>query len=183
MKINRRAALRQLAIFSAGATLLPSCLGSHSKPDWVLRNFTVTGDQQETLDRLATTLIPASGTPGAAETGAMAFICKMADDCMSGKDQQTFFKGLEQLDIACRSTSGKRFADAGTAQREALLTSIGDKKVPGKELAFFYKTARRLAIQSYTTSPYFLTKVQVYELVPGRWHGCVPVTEHAASAS
>ena len=183
MTINRRAALRQLAIFSVGSALLPSCLGSHSKPDWVLKNFTVTGDQQDMLNLVSSTLLPTTGTPGAAETGATAFICKMLDDCMSGQDQQTFFKGLHQLDVASTKACGKRFAAATPGEREALLSAIGERKAAGHDLTFFYATARRLTIQAYTTSPYFLTKVQVYELVPGRWHGCVPLKQQPGAAS
>jgi hypothetical protein len=39
----------------------------------------------------------------------------------------------------------------------------------------FFNTTKGLTIQSYIASEYFLTKVQVYELIPGRYHGCVPV--------
>lgn len=79
--------------------------------------------------------------------------------------------------------TGASFAEATAPQRDAILTSIGDKKIPGDELNFFYSTTRRLTILAYSSSPYYLTKVQVYELVPGRWHGCVPVTTSRKSVS
>jgi hypothetical protein len=183
MTINRRTAIRQLAFLSASAALLPSCLGDHSKPDLVLNHFTVNDAEQRTLDTLTATLIPTTDTPGARETGASLFILKMLDDCSSKSDQDNFFKGLRQLDDASRKMSGATFVKASGAQREALLTAIGDKKIPGDELNFFYSTARKLTILSYSSSQYFLTKVQVYELVPGRWHGCVPVTQSQKSNS
>jgi hypothetical protein len=183
MTINRRTAIRQLALLSASAAVLPSCMGDHSRPDLVLKNFTVNGAGQKTLDTLTATLIPTTETPGARETGASLFILKMLDDCSSKADQDNFFKGMQQLEDASRKMAGTTFADAKGAQREAVLTAIGDKKIPGDELNFFYSTARKLTILSYSSSPYFLTKVQVYELVPGRWHGCVPVTQSQKSAS
>jgi len=183
MTINRRTVIRQLALLSASAAILPSCLGDRSKPDLVLRNFTVNGAGQRTLDMLTATLIPTTETPGANETGASLFILKMLDDCSSKVDQDNFFKGLRQLDEASRKMAGTAFAEATTTQREAVLTAIGDKKIPGDELNFFYATARKLTILSYTSSSWFLTKVQVYELVPGRWHGCVPVTQSQKSSS
>jgi hypothetical protein len=183
MTINRRTAIRQLAFLSASAALLPSCLGDHSKPDLVLNNFTVNGAGQRTLDALTATLIPTTDTPGARETGASLFILKMLDDCSSKSDQDKFFKGMKALDDASRKIAGAPFAEAGGAKREAILTAIGEKKIPGDELNFFYSTARKLTILSYSSSQYFLTKVQVYELVPGRWHGCVPVTQTQKSAS
>ena len=183
MTIDRRTALRQLAVFSAASVLLPSCLGDHSKPDLVLRHFTVTGDQQKILETFAATLIPTTDTPGATEAGAVLFLCKMLDDCMSGADQERFFKGMQQLDPASRKVTGKSFVDAATGARESLLVAIGAGKIPGEELSFFYSTARMLTIRAYTSSPYFLTRVRVYELVPGRWHGCVPVSQKVGSDS
>lgn len=175
MTINRRTAIRRLALISAGAALLPSCVGGHSKPDLVLQHFTVDDAAQRTVDALTATLIPTTETPGAREAGASLFIFKMLDDCSSKADQEKFFRGLQQLDEATRKAAGVSFIHATGPQRESVLTAIGDKEIGGEELNFFYSTARKLTILSYTTSPYFLTKVQVYELVPGRWHGCVPV--------
>jgi hypothetical protein len=183
MTINRRTAIRQLTYLSAGIVLLPACSGKHSKPDLVLNNFTVDDAGQRTLDALTATLIPTTETPGARETGASLFVLKMLDDCSSKKDQDTFFKGLKQLDEVSRKTTGETFVRAGGAQREAVLTSVGNKQLPGDELNFFYSTVRKLTILSYTSSPYFLTKVQVYELVPGRWHGDVPVPASRKSVS
>jgi hypothetical protein len=175
MTINRRTAIRQLTFASAGIVFLPACSGKHSKPDLVLNNFTVDDAGQRTLDALTATLIPTTETPGAREAGATLFILKMVDDCSSKRDQDSFFKGLKQLDEASRKMTGGPFIEAGGIQREMILTAVGNKQIPGDELRSFYSTARKLTILSYTSSQYFLTKVQVYELVPGRWHGCVHV--------
>ncbi|HEV2478171.1 MAG TPA: hypothetical protein VGS79_00845, partial [Puia sp.] len=61
-----------------------------------------------------------------------------------------------------------------------LLTALETKKFPDQDLIFFYTTTKKLTIQAYTSSQYYLTKIQVYELVPGRWHGCVPVKPNIA---
>jgi hypothetical protein len=183
MTIDRRTALRQLAILSATAALLPSCLGDHPRPELVLKHFNVDDARQKTLEELTATLIPTTNTPGAKETGSWLFILKMLDDCSSKADQDKFFKGMQGLDDAARKTVGTSFVAATRPQREALLTAIGDKEIPGEELAFFYSTARKLTILSYSSSQYFLTKIQVYELVPGRWHGCIPVQQQRKQTS
>jgi len=183
MTITRRTAIRQLALLSASAALLPSCAGNHSRPDLVLNNFTVNDAGQRTLDALTATLIPSTDTPGARETGASLFILKMLDDCSAKTEQDTFFKGLKQLDEASLKMTGGKFVEATPAQRELILTAIGNKQIPGDELRSFYSTARKLTILSYTSSQYFLTKVQVYELVPGRWHGNEPVSASQKSVS
>jgi len=183
MTINRRTAIRQLTFLSAGIVLLPACSGKHTRPDLVLNNFTVDDAGQRTLGALTATLIPTTDTPGARETGASLFVLKMLDDCSSKTDQDTFFKGLKQLDEASRKMTGGSFVQANGTQREMILTAIGNKQIPGDELRSFYSMARKLTILSYTSSQYFLTKVQVYELVPGRWHGSVPVSAAKKSVS
>ena len=180
MSVNRRTAIRQLAILSAGAALLPSCLHPHAKPSVSLKNFTVNGDQEKLLEELAATLIPTDTTPGARDVSAHLFTLRMVDECSPKTDQEKFMKGLAAFDEASKKASGKSFAEASSAQREALLTGIENKKVPGEELNFFYATTKKLTILAYSSSQFFLTKVQVYELVPGRFHGCVSTLKKAS---
>jgi hypothetical protein len=183
MSISRRTAIRQLTILSAGAALLPSCLHPHAKPSVSLKNFTVTGDQEKLLEELAATLIPTDTTPGARDVSAHLFVLGMVDDCSPKTDREKFMKGLAAFDEASKTASGKSFAEASPSQREALLTGIESKKLPGEELNFFYSITKKLTILAYSSSQFFLTKVQVYELVPGRWHGCVPVASQLKKAS
>jgi Gluconate 2-dehydrogenase subunit 3 len=183
MTINRRSAIRQLALISVGAALLPACMGNHSKPALELKNFKVGEDQQKFLEELTATLIPTTATPGAREVSAHLFVLKMMDDCFSKKDQDKFFKGMTRMDEASRSTLGTSFSKATPTRRESLLEQIESGKTPGEELHFFYSTTKKLTIQAYSSSSMFLTKIQVYELVPGRFHGCVPVKQQLKSAS
>jgi hypothetical protein len=163
--------------------MLPSCGGQHSKPDLVLKNFKVDGDQEKLLEELTATLIPTTSTPGARDVSAHLFVLKMMDDCFSGEDQDKFFKGMRQLDDAARSTLGTSFAAATGPRRESLLQTIEGRKTPGDELGFFYSTTKKQTILAYSSSSWFLTKVQVYELVPGRFHGCVPVRQQLKPVS
>ena len=185
MTINRRTAIRQLAFLSVGAALLPACRDDRSKPDLVLKNFKVNDKQQKLLEELTATLIPTTATPGARDVSAHLFILKMLDDCSSRADQDKFFSGLKQFEdeFTARSSAGKSFVASPTPQRESFLLDIESKKLPNEELNFFYSTAKRFTILAYSSSQFFLTKIQVYELVPGRWHGCIPVQQKIKSAS
>jgi Gluconate 2-dehydrogenase subunit 3 len=175
MHVNRRTAIRQFLFVSAGVTLLPSCFHDQPRSSVLLSHFTITGDQEKLLAELAGTIVPTGATPGASDTSAHLFALKMLDDCYTKEQQQKFLKGLQQLDDASLAASGHRFAEAGPAERTMLLTGIESKKGSGTELDYCYREMKRLTIQAYTSSQFFLTKVRVYELVPGRWHGCVPV--------
>ncbi len=183
MRINRRTAIQQLAIISAGVALLPSCLQDHSKASILLRHMKVDAGQEHLLEELTVTLIPSGPTPGAREVSAHLFTLRMLDDCSPRKDQDKFLRGLDQLDKASRSASGKSFIKASPAERAALLSSIESKKVTDQDLDFCYFTTKRMTILAYSSSQYYLTKIQVYELVPGRWHGCVPVKAQLNAAS
>jgi hypothetical protein len=183
MTINRRTAIRRLAILSAGAALLPSCLHPHAKPPVSLKNFTVTVDQEKLLEELTATLIPTDTTPGARDVSAHLFTLMMLDDCSPKTDQEKFMKGLTAFDEVAKATTGKYFMEASPAQRESLLSAIENKRLPGEELNFFYSTTKKLTILAYSSSQFFLTKVQVYEMVPGRFHGCVPVTERRSATA
>ena len=163
--------------------MLPSCMGDHAKPGPVLKNFKVDSDQEKLLEELPATLIPTTSTPGARDISAHLFVLKMMDDCFSPEDQDKFFKGMRQLDDIARSTLGTSFAAAAGPRRESLLQTIEDGKAPGAELSFFYSTTKKQTILAYSSSSWFLTKVQIYELVPGRFHGCVPVQQPLKSAS
>jgi hypothetical protein len=185
MTINRRVAIRRLAILSVGTAFLPSCLQHGARPAVTLKNLTVNGDQAKLLEELTAALIPSDETPGAREISAHLFVLKMVDDCMSKADQEKFMKGLSAFDAVSGASSGKAFAEASAEQRAALLAAVEGGKGPGGkdgELGFFYTAVKRLTIQAYTSSQFYLTKVQVYELVPGRFHGCVPVKGQPVAA-
>jgi hypothetical protein len=169
--------MKQLALLSAGALLLPSCMEDHSKAPILLHNFKIDNDQEQLLEALTATIIPSGATPGAKEVSAHLFTLKMLDDCYSKEDRSTYLKGMQQFDTAARTAAGQSFVRSSPAQREALLTSIEGKKLVDPDLTFFYSTTKRMTILAYSSSQYYLTKVQVYELVPGRWHGCFPVTK------
>ena len=138
--------------------------------------MSIDADQEKLLAELAETIIPATTTPGAKDISAHLFALKMLDDCYKPEDQQKFVTGMAQFEKICKTKNERSFVDCTAQQRAFLLTDIESKKDQDDELSFFYATIKKLTIQAYTTSKFYLTNVRVYELVPGRFHGCVPVT-------
>jgi Gluconate 2-dehydrogenase subunit 3 len=183
MRVNRRTAIKQLALLSSGALLLPSCMEDHSKAPVGLHNYQIDRQQEQLLETLTATIIPSGSTPGASAVSAHLFTLKMLDDCYSKEDRDKYLKGMQQFDAAARAGSGHSFVSSSAAQRESLLASIDGKKGTDKDLNFFYSTTKRMTILAYSSSQYYLTRVQVYELVPGRWHGCTPVKPRLKTAS
>lgn len=150
-----------------------------SKSSVMLKSFTISAEQEALLAELGETIIPKTDTPGAKDVSAHLFLLKMMDDCNSKESQDNFIKGMDAFESLSKKELGKKFTDASPAERAKVLTTFeaqqqSDQK-PSEAVAF-YTTVKRYVIQAYTSSQFFLTKVKIYELIPGRFHGCVPVT-------
>jgi hypothetical protein len=171
MKQTRRDTIRQLFLLSIGTTLIPSCMQDRAKSSILLRNLAITADQEALLAELSETILPKTGTPGARDISAHLFALKMIDDCRSPEEQGAYMQGLEAFERG----AGRDFAAKSKAERLQVVEQLEKKdKATTDSEAAFYRTMKRLTIQAYTSSEYYLTKVQVYELVPGRYKGCVP---------
>jgi hypothetical protein len=183
MQVNRRTLIKQFLAISAGVVLIPSCMQDKSKASILLKTIIIDGDQEKMLAELAETIIPKTDTPGAKDISAHLFALQMIDDCYKEEEQQKFISGLKAFEEFSNKETGKSFVSSSAAEREALLTKLEAIKDGKEDLNYFYKSVKRLTIQAYTTSKYYLTNVQVYELVPGRFHGCVPVKPSSIKAS
>lgn len=176
MPVTRRTVIRQFLYASAGIVLIPSCVQENkSKASVLLKNFSITGSQEAMLAELSETIIPKTSTPGAKDISAHLFLLKMMDDCRSKEDQEKFLSGLKAFEQASKEKSNKSFVESSPEQRAAFLTELAAVKDKDNAAAEFFSTVKRYTVQAYTSSEYFLTKVQAYELIPGRYHGCVPV--------
>jgi Gluconate 2-dehydrogenase subunit 3 len=174
-KMNRRQVIRNVLFFSAGAVLIPSCARESRKPSISLTHIKINGDQQQLMESLTETIIPKTKTPGANDLSSQLFVLMMVDDCQNHENQEKFMKGMDQFEALAKKQYGKGFVETNNEQKTAILNKIEGKKDIPDELTAFYALTKRLTIQSFMSSQYFLTKIQVYEMVPGRYHGCVPV--------
>ena len=86
---------------------------------------------------------------------------------------------MDAFTAACTKTAGKSFVDCNTEQRKAFLQKLEAAKDKNTDEHNFYNTTKYFTIEAYTTSKFFLTKVNVYKLVPGHFNGCVPVKKSA----
>ena len=177
--MNRRTVIKNFLVFSAGAALIPSCMHEESKSSILLKNIKIDGDQEKMMAELAETIIPKTNTPGAKDLSSHLFVLMMVDDCYTKADQEKFMNGMEQFEAFAKKNYGNPFLKCTPAQKTELLKKLEDKKDVTDEITAFYSTTKRLTIQSFTSSKYFLTNVQVYEMIPGRFHGCVPVKNNS----
>ncbi|WP_158559258.1 gluconate 2-dehydrogenase subunit 3 family protein [Deminuibacter soli] len=140
----------------------------------LLKHIAIDGDQEKTLAELSETIIPATTTPGAKDVSAHLFVLTMVDDCFTKADRDRWQAGFAAFEKMSNDLNGKNYLSSTPQQREALLTKLETVKDEKDDAAWFYQATKRLTIRCYTSSKFYLTKVQVYELVPSRYKGCVP---------
>lgn len=173
MVINRRTALKQMAVVSAAIAVAPSLVSCGNKPSLLFKSISITKEEEEMLTALADTIIPKSNTPGAVEVNAHLYSAKMIDDCMAKNDQTKWLSGLRKF-AAMAEEKSKDFNDMNKEEREQFLVPFEEKKITDGDLVYFYETTKYLTINGYTTSEYYLTQ-QGFSLIPGRFQGCVAV--------
>ncbi|MBD0287300.1 MAG: gluconate 2-dehydrogenase subunit 3 family protein [Flavisolibacter sp.] len=178
MMVNRRTALKHFVFITGGAIFLPSCLQKDGTASVPLKHLKINKEEENLLAEMTGTIIPATDTPGAKEMNAHLYLLKMVDDCYEKEAQQDFEQGMGEFNKICKKRFNQSFTACTTAQREELLNGIEQKKYQGK-VADFYKTVKRLTLDAYLNSQFVMTKLIPYELVPGRWHGCVPATKQS----
>lgn len=176
MTLTRREALRRCLIISIGATIIPACMQEKDKALMPLRNIELDAEQQTLVAELSETIIPKTDTPGSRDTYTHLFVLKMLDDCTGKEEQQQFVKGLKEFDKMAEKKFDKPFVKLLPQQRAEIVTGITGDKAASEDVSAFYKTMKKLTVQGYMTSQYYLTNVRVYKLVPGKFYGCLPVT-------
>lgn len=163
-----------MAAAFGGLLSLPSW-AQHWTPESVAGSPLLSALEESTLADLAETIIPETDIPGAKSLGVPAYIQKIVNDCMDTKAQETLKNGLYTVsDLAQKSSGGKTFSGMDTNQRLNFLNQLNAGA--DEETKDFFKLVKSLTIRGFTTSEYFQTNINHYQLVPGFYHGCVPVS-------
>ncbi len=172
---NRRVAIQQLLFICAGTVLLPACLQNNEKASILLKKISISADQEKMLAELAETILPKTDSPGAKDLAAHLFALKMVDDCFPKTNQEKFEQGLRDFEKFAKDKSSKSFADCNAEQKNAIVADLDGRKNDNGNLSFFYQSLKRLTIQAYSTSQFYLTDIRGYKMIPGKFQGCVPL--------
>src|SRR3954453_4432559 len=176
MNITRRDAIKHCLMIAVAGALVPSCKQEKSKPSIAYRHLSIDGNDEKLITEVSETIIPATDTPGAKDTYTHLFVLKMLDDCYTKDEQQKFLKGMKEFEKISQKKFDKSFVNCNLLQREELVRNNINSKDVGQDVSTFFNIMKKLTVQGYMTSKYYLTDVQVYKLVPGKFHGCVPVS-------
>jgi len=182
--MNRRHALRHIALISGGLALIPSC--DFSKEDILAayENLKITATQKALLAAISDSIIPAGEIKGALDLEVVDFILVMVNDCYTQENREKFTAGLEAFPDYTEKSTGKKFESLSTKEKETFLLEAGaltgDDTPEGKRLAsigYFLSSVKRFTIQGYMASEYIQTEIIPYSLIPGEYNGAVLISD------
>lgn len=171
--MQRRAALKTFALSIGSTLVLPSWANAWSKESLPPSTTILSTSQEALLAEIVDAIIPKTDTPGAKDLNIDKFVTLMVADCYDAKAKDTFAKGILSVDAIARREFSKLFVEADAKQKLAVLNKMasGDNETDKG----FIRLVKNLTIQGYLNSEYVMTNLRVYEFIPGRYHGCVPV--------
>lgn len=182
--MNRRIALRHLALISGGLALIPSCDFSSEDILAAYENLKVTATQKQLLGAISDTIIPAGELKGALELEVPDFILVMVNDCMTSEDQVLFSTGLTAFPAYAKDSVGKKYDKMTTKEKEDLIQSGIDLQPAenpegekDRAISYFLNTTKRLTMQGYMASEYIQTEVIPYSLIPGPYNGSALISQ------
>lgn len=178
--MQRRSVLKNLAIAAGGLASLPAWASGWT-PESLASMPTLSADNEAILSDIVETFIPETTTPGARSLNVHKFVMRMVDDCYDENAQKTLQQGLVLADTTSQQTYNKPFSNGDATQRLNVLTNLSTSADPtGKD---FVDLVKRLTIQGYMNSEYYLVNVAKFNMAPGFYHGCVPVSKLAVTGS
>ena len=176
--MDRRKAIKNLAIVSGGLITLPQWMVSCGVSDTTLHQTSFSIAEQKILASITDTIIPAGnpiaiGSIGALSVGVDKFLQKLIDDCYEKEVQDNIKMQLKALDGSAQTTNKRSFTDSTKEQREKLLLKLSTSEK--KEEKDFFDLIKSETIRGFNTSQKVMQEYLGYKVVPGHYYGCIDV--------
>ena len=177
--MNRRKAIKNIAIVSGGLITLPQWMASCGLSDTTIHQTSFSVAEQKILASVTDTIIPAGNSIGALSVGVDKFLQKLIDDCYEKDAQDNVKAQLRSLDGSAKTTHKKSFVDCTQAEREGLLIKLSSSEK--KEEKEFFDLIKSETIRGFNTSQKVMQEYLGYKVAPGHYYGSVDVksADHA----
>jgi len=177
--MDRRKAIKNLAIVSGGLITLPQWMVSCGVSDTTIHQTSFSIVEQKILASITDTIIPAGNSIGALSVGVDKFLQKLIDDCYEKDVQGNVKTQLKSLEESAKATNKKSFAECIQKQREELLLKFSASQK--KEEKDFFDTIKSETIRGFNTSQQVMQEYLDYKVAPGHYYGSVDVkaADHA----
>lgn len=173
--MNRREVIKNLAIAATGTLFLSSC--SEKSVLELLSDGRLNLDRRHKnyLKKISETFLPLTDLYDKIEHPA-DFIVKMINDCNPPENIAEFAIGFEKYK-RLMATLRLEINDVHKEGIIAVAENVMRDEEPDEELAFFIGTVKGLSIYNLTSSEYYMTEYQEYQLVPKKYIACLKVED------
>lgn len=187
--MNRKKAIFSLLVIGTGATAIYSGISWFNiakKPDL---NFI--SQHQALIDELAERIIPRSDTPGAKDVMAGKVIVTLLKNTSDRKTQNNFIDGLKNVEKLAFSKFDKNFIHLSVVQQNSIVQHFYEEgrsftgkigkaknKILGKT---FFNILKQYTTIAFCTSKEGATEALAFDLVPGEYIGCMPLSVNQRS--
>jgi gluconate 2-dehydrogenase gamma chain len=132
-------------------------------------------EQFALLEQVCEVMIPTTDTPGAIAAGVPAFMRQMLEEWGTDSSRAEVGSVLETIEKLAWSKFGAAFLELAPERRMEVITALDTERIAAKEPA--YAKFKHLVLVGYYHSEIGATRELRYELVPGAWRSCVPLSE------
>lgn len=172
-KINRRALLAGAVFLLGGAAALTRFARPTDKSD--VDGPVLSAEQFALLEQVSETMIPATDTPGAIGAGVPEFIRGMLAQWGSAATRTDIASVLEAIEQQAWSRFGMAFLEMPPERRLAVVKEFDAARIGAHDGA--YRKFKWLVLIGYYHSEVGATHELRFELVPGAWRACLPLSE------
>lgn len=173
--MDRRKALRQTALISGAAiasplysSLLTGCTRK-PVPEELFTPVVFSQEQYALLSAISDTLLPATDTPSATETGAVQMIDSIVGECYTDEQKSSYMGLYGELEDALDG-----FSDTDPQDRIIALMKLESASGP---LFDAWMHVKQQIIAMYLTSETVGENQLNYLPVPGVYEPCIPLSE------
>jgi gluconate 2-dehydrogenase gamma chain len=172
-KLNRRSLVLGAVFLVGGAVALTRFARA---PDGrAARGAVLTADQLTLLEQVCDAMIPQTDTPGALAAGVPGFLRDMLAQWASEHSRAEFIAVLEAIEKLAWTKSGASLLELPATRRLEVVKAFDEQALAQQDAA--YGRFKYLVLVGYYQSEIGATLELRYELVPGAWRSCLPLSE------
>jgi hypothetical protein len=131
--------------------------------------------QYTQLEQIADVMIPATDTPGAIGAGVPGFLRQMLTEWASDRTRADVVGVLDAIERHAWSKCGAAFGELPAQRRIEVVRAVDEESIGRGDAP--YSRFKYLVLVGYYQSEIGATQELRYELVPGAWRSCLPLTE------
>lgn len=184
--MNRREALKQLALLTGSALSLSTVAGfmggcRATNKDTSLQ--TLSPAQNELVTEFSERIIPATDTPGAKAANVNQFIDHMLTNWNTEEEKDHFLEGLDHVDKVSNNRHGQDFVELDKGSKIDVMEVLEQEALnnpnpkPNTDLKPFFSMMKEFTVVGYYTSEVGATQELKFDPVRGSYNGCIPYPE------